>query len=352
MVYRLWVALNRVCASVLALYLGFNLYREGTYRCWLIFGASLLGLGICFQDLLTASPPGITLAQYFYASFLLVVWLLITNRAGRPEPPAVLQTGRTHSTWENVTGFFPDTDFFAPAVTNERRRIAQDLHDGVGSQLVNVLATLDTREPEQQAVALALEQCLLDLKIMVDSIDSAEGSVVDALGRLRYRVQHALDKMGISMVWMVDVDGPLLNFSGERAQQILRITQECLSNVMRHSHASVVEVICRYQPESESLLLEVHDNGCGIASPQANRPTGKGLGGLRRRADKLGGKLQIATKPQKGTFIRLLVPLHRPAKRSDLSACGEITTPASLTPDFIHSCFLPGSAGRPELSKM
>ena len=310
--YRLWVTLNLVCASALSLYLGLNVYWQRTYRSWLVFCGALLGLGICFEYLLGASRlhPGTTLAQYFYAFFLLVVWLLITNRAGRPEPAAVPGPGRMHSTWENVTGFFPDADCSAQAVTSERQRIAQDLHDGVASQLVNILATLDTRAPEQKAVALALEQCLIDLKIMVDSIDSAEGSVIDALGRLRYRMQHALDKLDIHMVWMVDVEGPLQDVCGERAQHVLRITQECLSNIMRHAHASVIKVICRYLPESGSLLLEVHDNGCGIASREAGRPVGKGLEGLQRRADKLGGQLQITTKAERGTNVRLLVPLH------------------------------------------
>ena len=200
-------------------------------------------------------------------------------------------------------------------MTKERRRIAQDLHDGVGSQIVNILATLDTRSQDHQTVALALEQCLLDLKIMVDSIDSSEGPVIDALGRLRYRVQHALDKLGIHMIWIVDVDGPLQEYSGERAQQILLITQECLSNVMRHAHASVVKVICGYQHESGSLLLEVHDNGCGMASQEAGRPAGKGLIGLQRRADKLGGLLQIFSE-EGGTCIRLLVPLEQEPKRA------------------------------------
>ena len=301
------------------MYLGFNAYCARTYLSWLVFGSSLFGLGICFEDMFAADRlrTGTTLAQYFNAFFLLLIWLLVTNRVGRPKPATLPGTGQilTHSAWGRVTGFFPDTDFSAPAVTNERRRIAQDLHDEVGSQLVNVLATLNPSAPEQQDVALALEQCLLDLKIMVDSIESTEGSVIDALGRLRYRVQHALDKMGIRMVWMVDVDGPLLNVSGEKAQQVLRISQECLANVMRHAHASVVEVICRHLPESDFLLLEVYDNGCDIASHAAGRPHGKNLGGLRRRADKLGGQLQIATKQQQGALIQLLVSLHGSEKK-------------------------------------
>ncbi|MGV8804215.1 MAG: sensor histidine kinase [Polaromonas sp.] len=313
--HQFWIALNLICVSTLSFYLGLQVYRQHSYRCWLVFAASLLGLGICFEDFLSERHmgSGVTLTQYFYAFFLQVVWLLITNRAGRPEPAAVLGGRRTHSTWENVTGFFPDMNASALAVNSERRRIAQDLHDGVGSQLMNLLATLDTHKPEQQAIALILEQSLLDLKVMVDSIESTEGNVIQALGMLRYRVQHALDKLGIRMVWMVDVDGPLENFCGERALHVLRITQECISNTMRHAGASVIEVICRYHSESDCLQLEVHDNGRGIPSRKDGRPTGKGLSGLQRRADKLGGKLKIVTKAQHGTSVRLQVPLSPPS---------------------------------------
>ena len=309
--HQLWIALNLICASTLSIYLGLHVYRQRSYRCWLVFAASLLGLGICFEDFLSERHigAGVTLTQYFYAFFLQVVWLLITNRAGRPEPAAVLGGPRTHSTWENVTGFFPDMNTSALAVNSERRRIAQDLHDGVGSQLMNLLATLDTQKPEQRAVALILEQSLLDLKVMVDNIENTEGNVIQALGMLRYRVQHALDKLGIRMVWMVDIDGPLENFCGERALHVLRIAQECISNIMRHAGASVIEVRCRYHAESDSLRLEVNDNGSGIPSRKDGRPTGKGLAGLQRRADKLGGKLKIVTKAEHGTSVRLQVPL-------------------------------------------
>ncbi|MBK5207330.1 MAG: histidine kinase, partial [Polaromonas sp.] len=73
-----------------------------------------------------------------------------------------------------------------------------------------------------------------------------------------------------------------------------------------------VEVVCRYVPESDSLLLEVRDNGTGIARREAGQPVGKGLEGMRLRALKLGGHLQIDTKARVGTRIRLVVPLQTP----------------------------------------
>ena len=320
--YRLWGVLNLVFATFLTLYLGLSLYlylgRDGGYRRYLAFGASLQGLGIScdyflLSDNLRAGP---TPVQFAYVFCLHMVWLLITQRI-RVFPPAFLaSTGEAASphapSGATSLQFFQGTDSSAQAVNEERRRIAQDLHDGVGSQLVNVLATLDPRVPDQRELALALEQCLLDLKIMVDSIESTEGCILDALGRLRYRVQPALDKLGIQMAWTVDVEGPLQDFCGDRARQVLRMTQEILSNIMRHAHASEVQVMCRYQAESGSLQLEVQDNGCGMALQEAGLPTGKGLEGLRRRAGKLGGHLEIVTGAKIGTCIRLQVPLHEP----------------------------------------
>lgn len=319
--YKLWIAVNLAGIAALCFYLGLNALRQGSGRCWLAFGGALLGMGGCLEDMLGAAGvrPGNTYAHYFCPAFLLLFWLMTTHRAGRPEPPVVYEAEDSSTlNWEAVTGFGPANKLASAAITNERQRIAQDLHDGVGSQLVNILARLDTQAPQQQAVALALEQCLLDIKIIVDGIGSANDGLIDALGRLRYRVQHSLDKLGIRMVWMVDMDGPLQDFRGDRAQQVLRIAQECVANIMRHARASVVEVRCNYVPESDSVLLEVRDNGCGIPSREAGRPLGKGLENMRLRALKLGGHLEIATKAKVGTRMRLRVPLHAPpAKLED-----------------------------------
>jgi hypothetical protein len=101
------------------------------------------------EDLLLAERlrPGNAITQYFYAFFLLLVWLLITNRVGRPEPAAVLVKSPGRPSWANIMGFFPGTNFSALTLINERRCIAQELHDGVGLQLVNLLVMLDARIP-------------------------------------------------------------------------------------------------------------------------------------------------------------------------------------------------------------
>ncbi len=325
--YPLWFALNTVCIVWLAsrCVLRVQALGAGHKRRWLALGAGLLGLAICMAGALGAAQTvsGNTLAQLLYAFFLPVVgWALfvqpvkrlVTSNTGEAE-------GRLRTTaWDAVTGFGPQDDSIAAAVAGERRRIAQDLHDGVCSQLVNILATLNAHSPQQQHIAQALEQCLVDLKIMVDVIDDADDSLIDALGRLRYRVQGGLDALSIEMNWAVDVYGPLQNLHGNTAKQVLRIAQECLSNVMRHSQATRVEVVCSYLPANNFMLLEVRDNGKGIPGGEAGRPGGKGLSGMKERARSLGANLQIFTKPGGGTRVRLLVPLApgKPQKRQSI----------------------------------
>jgi signal transduction histidine kinase len=304
--HDVWIMVNLFAAVVLVSSIAKQVYVTRNYRCWLALAGSVLGIGIGLDDILLASGTGrIGLLHHFYAAFLLVMWHLVTYRAETSEPMFVESSG-----FQRHTGFdHSQMDIAASAVAGERRRIAQDLHDGVASQLVSILSSLDDKAPQQQAVALALENCLLDLKMTVDAIDSGNDSVIEALGRLRYRVQHSLDKLGIVMAWKVDMCVELEAIRGEKAQQVLRIAQECLANVMRHANASTVEVVCRFVPESDHMVLEVRDNGAGIGRDRDGRPTGKGLASMRQRAKATGGELIIASKLGAGTRVRFTLPM-------------------------------------------
>ena len=308
--YTAWVGINLASALGLTLVLARQTFRQRNLPCWLALAGSLLAIAICIDDVfLMASPNRIaTLSHHFYAAFLLLMWCLLTAQ----------QSGQ-HTAFSNSSEFPPISDFgigadaASIAVADERRRIAQDLHDGVGSQIVNILSTLDAAAPQHRSMTLALESCLLDLKMTVDAIDTSDDSVVDALGQLRFRVQHSLDKLEIRMDWRVEVCGVLDTLRGERARQILRIAQEGLTNVMRHADATTVEVICRFEPKQGSMMLEISDDGRGIpdicASGLYGR-NGKGLAGMRRRAQAIGGDLLISSQARAGTRVLLTVPMN------------------------------------------
>lgn len=310
--FSVWLALNLLCSGMVGLHgLRAGFASHGLSRLnWLALTGSVIGLAICAADLLAFEQGqlGDRVASRWFAVAWLLLWFLMGLRrlffVGQKSRVDEAQS----TNWAAVTGFGVFTDV-EEAIANERRRMAQELHDGVCSQLVNVMVMLDASHPRQPLIVLALEQCLLDLRIMVDVVGGSEDSLVDALGRLRYRVQRALDALGIRIQWVVDVDGPLQHLHGDRAMQVLRIAQECLANVMRHSGASMVKLVCAYLPDEQLMLLEVRDNGDGMPSRDVGSLGGKGLENMRQRARSLGGELQIHTKAKEGTRVRLLMPL-------------------------------------------
>jgi len=196
------------------------------------------------------------------------------------------------------------------AVLAERRRIASDLHDGVGSRLMALLASQDPRSAEPSELSMALQACLLELQMTVDSLDDeASATIAERLAHLRYRLQPAFDRLGIDLVWNVH-EVPLSHaMSAEAAMQVCRIAQEALSNALRHSHARRVEV--RFGPlgRSRGLVLEVQDDGHGLdASARMPREQmGKGLRSMRARADALHGELAVMDAVPHGLCIRLVL---------------------------------------------
>ncbi len=194
------------------------------------------------------------------------------------------------------------------------RQLAQDLHDGVGSHLTSLIAALERGTPAQRGTAAALQDCLLELKLLVDGAHT-QGSVVAHLANLRYRMQPLLDLAGIAMDWQLAPSAPLERLRGDAATQVLRIAQEALANVVRHSGARAVTVRCTAVAAPPNLLLEIRDDGRGLLAPAhpdsggAARLHGRGLAGMRARAARLGGSLQIESAVGGGTCVRLQVPI-------------------------------------------
>jgi signal transduction histidine kinase len=91
----------------------------------------------------------------------------------------------------------------------------------------------------------------------------------------------------------------------EKEQEVYRLAQEALNNVLKHAHATRVSV--RLAADGAGTLLEIADNGVGF-EPSADGADGYGLPGMRERAERLGGTLEVESAPGKGTRVRVTIP--------------------------------------------
>ena len=191
----------------------------------------------------------------------------------------------------------------------ERRRIAADLHDGIGGQLVQAQAMLAGTVPDDVQVELArkaVEHSLLDLRLIVDSMDASDDPLSLRLARLRHRFQPVLAQRHIALQWQVPEAGHDTQMPrGALAADIAAIVQEALSNALQHSGARVVSLHWEYLGQSPHWRLVVKDDGTGLSAPRPEVVYGLGLAGMRRRAAAAGIKLQVQPVAEGGAAIRL-----------------------------------------------
>jgi signal transduction histidine kinase len=203
-------------------------------------------------------------------------------------------------------------------VQAERRRIAADLHDGVGALLVHAMALLEPRGDGARQVQGLLEQALLDLRMMVDSMDAMDDVLPVRLARLRHRLQPVLDRRGMRMQWEVadlqaggDAGAPQGLPRGLAAQHLVAIVQEAVSNVLQHAQARTLWlVLAPVAGQGGAWELRVEDDGCGMAHwPEdltaAGVRQGLGLEGMQRRARAMGASLALQARAGGGTVVRV-----------------------------------------------
>jgi signal transduction histidine kinase len=190
------------------------------------------------------------------------------------------------------------------ARSQERSRLMGDLHDGLGLHLATALRQARTEQASNEQLVASLQDCMDDLRVAIDSLDEQERDPLALLGSLRFRMAPRFQSAGLSLAWTVAPDlGPLPSLDASGALDLLRIVQEALSNVLKHSGAT--EVGMALQVTAEGTLVTVSDNGCGFDPHTV--AAGRGLGQLRARAQRLGARLNWQPG-QPGMQMRLLLP--------------------------------------------
>ena len=197
------------------------------------------------------------------------------------------------------------------ALAEERQRLMRDMHDGVGGQLITALAALEGGRTAPADVAQIVRECIDDLRLVIDSMEPIEDDLLALLGSLRYRLEPRLNAAGIRLVWQVRELPPLPYLTPRNVLHILRVLQEALTNALKHAGATRITVTTGIDEAAGGALISVADDGHGFVpeAERGNRPPGRGIGNMRRRAEAVGGSIAIDSGPR-GTRITLALPLR------------------------------------------
>ncbi|MCR9276414.1 MAG: ATP-binding protein [Pseudomonadaceae bacterium] len=192
-------------------------------------------------------------------------------------------------------------------LAEERSRLLQDMHDGVAGKLSVLAQRLRRNAPDDNNAGREIEESLIDLRLIIDSLDSSDSSDIRfAIGNLRSRSEPWLSANGVTSTWDLRAQNELPASQAD-CLNICRIIQEALTNVLKHSHAS--HVVISLSNDKSNIAISVSDDGEGI---NTTPKSGRGLSIMRQRAEALGGSLSIESsnggRYGGGCTVRLVLP--------------------------------------------
>jgi len=207
------------------------------------------------------------------------------------------------------------------AIEEERLRLAREMHDGVAQVLASVNARSQAirehvRAGRSEEAITHLERLAADARTVHNEVREsilalrATASTSGISSTLEEYLDNWQDQTGIAVTRVLESE---LRLVPEREVQVLRIAQEALANVHKHSGATRVRI--ELAREGELAKLEISDDGRGFEPGRAakdGRPH-FGLLTMRERAQAVDAALDISTETGKGTTVRLSVPLGRGA---------------------------------------
>ncbi|MCB2203548.1 hypothetical protein KQI65_02275 [bacterium] len=205
----------------------------------------------------------------------------------------------------------------------ERKRIAADLHDGLGQDLLVIKnrITLARREIDRggnydyelDEITTAVASSLQDIRRISRNLRPFQLDRLGLTSTLESMLKTVRDSTGLNLFFEIaNIDGI---FSKAREMDLYRILQESVNNVVKHAEATELEVTITRQPDL--IVCRVRDNGKGFQLEDAGGQGGDGVGGfglqgMRERAVYLDGNIQVTTALEEGCTLSLTIPIPEP----------------------------------------
>jgi signal transduction histidine kinase len=200
------------------------------------------------------------------------------------------------------------------AILEERQRLARELHDSVTQALYGIALYAEAagraladglREPvaaNLREIGETTQEALGEMRLLLFELRPPVLQAQGLAAALRARLQAVEARAGLATDVRIEGDDRL---APDAEQELYRVAQEALNNVLKHAHAGRVSL--RLAVGSRHATLEVVDDGVGF-EPSLQASDGFGLRGMRERVERLGGTLGIASSPGAGTRVQVEVP--------------------------------------------
>jgi signal transduction histidine kinase len=199
------------------------------------------------------------------------------------------------------------------AVSQERNRLARELHDTLAHSLSGVTVQLEAVqalwEVDPTGARTMLDQALRSTRSGLSearrALHALRAQPLEDVGlalAVRTLAESVATRAGLTLA--VTVPKQLDQLAPDVEQCVYRVAQEALTNVARHAEARALQVVLAC--ENGCLLLTIADDGRGF-DPSSVNGAHFGLQGLRERAELIGGRLEVESRPQQGTTVRLAI---------------------------------------------
>lgn len=201
----------------------------------------------------------------------------------------------------------------------ERRRLAGDLHDSLGQDLLLIknraVLALDAPDSGQvtkkqvEEISVAAGRAIDTARNMSHALGPYELKQLGLAGALESMIDRITDATGLK--FHCQLDGLTDVLDPEQQIALYRILQESLNNIVKHAHAR--EVFLEIQRSQDNLTIRLQDDGRGFrtdATGRAKASSGHGLPGIYERARLAGGRARLQSAPGRGTVLTLELPLR------------------------------------------
>ncbi len=279
-----------------------------------VLASSAAILGLYDQINIFINPKGYevySLVRYVYLIFSLVVFSVFSNQYFRmtrliDKTNARLQVRLKHTKAKlNEEYLHKAVREHSLSLASERARMTQDMHDGLGSQLISLQQAVKDPKSDPDVLSNMVKSSIAELRFAINAMGRSHTQVSAMLGALRDRLELLVCNEQRTLEWAVDHIPVLAGIDHLIIDQLEKMILEVFTNISKHSNATAVKLSASLQPNS-TILISIIENGSGYLPSAPSPRTGRGLDSLASRAKAMNA---ILTIEQNGCVVLIKIPV-------------------------------------------